>query len=319
VVPPVSLLWDLLKRLANRNQNKPTGGFVMDRRILCAGVAVLASSFLLLTGVASAHGNGSPSLVAKGTCEVTSLPSFMAQGEFSEEATVGDVIEVSCDPFTYSAGATVTVTASQLYSRCHEITWYQPNVEGYPYTSTGRSVTLKLDVDGNANVGLIAGPHCMVGESLITVDENESPYETYTTDFNVVPTENTTQSLKLLPESQVEDDQSSAVVTIAQAEFSKASEDRVRIGAGQLYDRCKDGEKIVYVKENRETSADSPEDLDAIKLDDNGNGFVLLEGTDSCAEGPSVFEADLEESPYTTIPGPGEPNPTFTVEAPKER
>jgi len=48
-----------------------------------------------------------------------------------------------------------------------------------------------------------------------------------------------------------------------------------------------------------------------IYLDDNGNGFVVLEGTDSCAEGTSLIEADLEESPFTTETA------TFTVEAPR--
>src|SRR5437879_10606755 len=102
---------------------------VMDRRILCVGVAVLASSFLLLTGVASARGtstSASPT-VAPGTCEVKSLSSFVAQGEFASAASVGDVIEVSCDPYHYSNGAEVEVTASQLYDRCGQnLTWYLP-------------------------------------------------------------------------------------------------------------------------------------------------------------------------------------------------
>ena len=58
-------------------------------------------------------------------------------------------------------------------------------------TGYGRSFSVHLDVDGNANVGLIAGPNCMVGESLITLDENESPYETFTTSFQVLPSVNT--------------------------------------------------------------------------------------------------------------------------------
>ena len=50
---------------------------------------------------------------------------------------------------------------------------------------------------------------------------------------------------------------------------------------------------------------------DAIELDNNGNGFVVLVGSDSCAEGTSLIEADLEASPFTTETG------TFTVEAPR--
>jgi len=285
----------------------------MDRRKLCVGLAVLASSFLLLAGVASARTG--PAVTAPGTCKVVSLPSFIAQGEFASAATVGDVIEVSCDPYTYSQGGTVEVIASQLYDRCnHDISWYQPNVQGGgDETSYGRSVTLKLDVDGNANVGLIAGPKCMVGTSLITVDETEAPFETYTTAFEVLPAVNTAPGLTMEPSSQVEDQESSGVITIAEAEFSRASEEHVRIGAGQLYDRCQSDDHLNIIREDRYKAWNVSELTNAIELDNNGNGFVLLEGSDSCAEGPSLIEADLESSPFTTYES------TFTVESPRPR
>ena len=98
-------------------QPNPLGGMVMDRRILCVGFAVLASSFMLLTGVASARG-ASPTLELKpGACKVNTLPSFVAQGEFGSAATVGDVIEVSCDPYVYSNGAEVEVTATEVHAK----------------------------------------------------------------------------------------------------------------------------------------------------------------------------------------------------------
>jgi hypothetical protein len=283
---------------------------------------VLASSLLLLAGSAAAHGTSSaitPSTSTTG-CTVKSLPSFMAQGEFGNAATVGDVIEVSCDPYTYSAGAEVTVTASQLFSRCHEVTWYKPNENGEDEITSGRSVNLKLDVNGNSNVGLIAGPHCMVGESLITVDENSSPYETYTTSFQVLPTANTPQGLTITPETQVEDQESSGVVTIASAEFTKASEGHVRLGAKQLFSRCQNGDHLEIVKMDRTVVEEAPELLNAIELDNNSNGFALLMGTDSCSDGKSLIEADLEESPFTTLDTlSGEPAGTFTIEAPRVR
>jgi len=287
---------------------------VMDRRRLCVGVAVLASSLMLLTGVASARGGAAPSFTPSGNCKVVSLPSFIAQGEFASSATVGDVIEISCNPLSYSQGAPVEVIAAQLYQRCgNEISWYKPNENGQDEITTGRSVTLKLDVDGNANVGLIAGPNCMVGESLISVDENEPPYDTYTESFQVNPAANTPAGLTMLPEKQVEDQESSGVVTLAEAEFSQASEKHVRIGAGQLYNRCHNGDKLEIVRENRQVIEEQPELLNAIELDNNGNGFVLIMGTDSCAEGPSLIESDLESSPFTTQ------TDTFTVLPPQVR
>ena len=286
----------------------------MDGRKLGAGLMVLASSLLLLVGTASAHGTvKGAGTEGEGSCTVKSLPSFIAQGEFENAASVGDIIEISCDPYVYSAGAEVTLTASQLYSRCHYITWYDPNNEGYYYTGEGRTFSVHLDVDGNANVGLIAGPKCMVGESLITLDENESPYETFTTSFQVLPSVNTPQGLYVEPASQVEDAESSGVVTSIQAEFSHASEQYVRLGYGQLYDRCERHDKTILVKANRETVTGEREALEAIELDNNGNGFALLLGSDSCAEGTSLIEGDLESSPFTTETG------TFTVLPPQVR
>jgi len=286
----------------------------MHGRKIGVGLVVLVASMLLSVGSAGAHGSAAPTgSSGTGTCTVKSLPSFMAQGEFGNAATVGDVIEVSCDPYTYSAGEEVTVTASQLYSRCHEVSWYKPNEKGEDEITYGRSVNLALDVNGNANVGLIAGPHCMVGESLITLDENSAPYETFTTSFQVLPTANTPQSLIITPATQVEDQESSGVVTIAQAEFKGASEALVRLGAKQLFDRCAKGDHLEIVKINREVTEEHYELLKAFELDNNGNGFVLLMGTDSCAEGKSLIEADLEEPNFETLTA------GFTIEAPRVR
>ena len=107
------------------------------------------------------------------------------------------------------------------------------------------------------------------------------------------------------------------MITIAQAEFPGNSEKSVRIGVEQLYDRCQEG-GLYIVLPNTDGSRGrqwrtAGELLDAIYLDNNGNGFVLLVGVDSCAEGTSLIEADLESSPFTTETG------TFTVEAPRPR
>jgi hypothetical protein len=267
------------------------------------------------------------------TCLIHSLPSFIAQGEFATSATVADVIEVECNPFVYGTGASVTITAAQLGSRCQEITWYVPDEPGGDTSGqlvadagfvsrSGTSVTLHLDVDGNANVALIAGPHCMAGESLITLDEDESPYETFTTSFQVLPAGPTPQGLYVTPSSQVEDATSSGVATIVQAEFARAPEAKVRLGAGQLYSRCQRAPHLIWVRENRELVV-GPELADghAVELDNDGNGFALALGSTSCAEGRSLIEGDLEQSPFTTLaaeftvlpPQPTE-EPSFSIE-----
>ncbi len=100
---------------------------------------VLASSMLLLAGTASAHGAVQATTSGQ-RCTVESLPSFVAQGEFGNAASVGDVIEVSCNPYTYGTDQEVTITASQLNSRCNNITWYTPNdTRTRPARATGRA------------------------------------------------------------------------------------------------------------------------------------------------------------------------------------
>jgi hypothetical protein len=37
-----------------------------------------------------------------------------------------------------------------------------------------------------------------------------------------------------------------------------------------------------------------------LKLDNNGNAFVILLGEESCASGESIIEASLESAPYTS-------------------
>jgi hypothetical protein len=269
----------------------------MERRNLVAGLTVIASSFLLLAGTASnAAAAPGPS------CTVKSLPSFVAQGEsqFGTPAMVADVIEISCNPSVYSTGLPVSVSADQLYKRCGgNLKWIDPNDEGSPKWGYGSSFDeIHLDVDGNANVVAIGGPQCMPGESLITLDQEKPPYETFTTSFQVLPSKPTAEGLTILPESQVEDANSSGVIAIAEVEMPEAGEEAVRIGAPQLYDRCHGGFYIIGQGPDQWTNG--KELLDAIHLDNDGNGFAILKGTDSCLSGSSLIEADGEEN-YVTL------------------
>src|ERR1700732_3230554 len=58
-----------------------------------------------------------------------------------------------------------------------------------------------------------------------------------------------------------------------------------------------------------------------VPLDNDGNAFVIAIGDASCAEGPSLIEADLEAKPFTTFTTnvtvqPPQPTaePAFTIE-----
>ena len=228
----------------------------------------------------------------------------------SNQATVGDIIEVECNPFVYGTGSKVTVIASQLYSRCDsDIEWIIPN----PYdTSDGRSVELTLDADGNATVALIAGPDCQAGESLVSLHMDEGEYNSYTTSFTVLPPNDTALGVTAMPSHQVEDSESSSIATLVEAEFPGAAEAYVRVGSEELYRRCALDPNLHWIREDRsETTGPEINDEDGVQLDNNGNGFVIAVGDASCAPGTSLIEADLEEKPFTTL------TTEFTVESPK--
>lgn len=285
----------------------------MARRTLGAGLMVLASSLLLLVGTASAHETATPAgeETAKGQCTVTSLPDFVAQGEFKTTATVADVIEVGCDPAEYGTGSVVSVTASQLFSRCNgDITWYIPNP--YKVLPPAGGVKLTLDADGNATVVLIAGPKCAAGESMITVHEVMEPFESFTTPFTVLPPNDTEKGVFALPARQIEDAESSAVGTIFEAEFPGASEDKIRFGSEELFARCRRTPHLHWITEER-TELKGVSEVTKLTLDDNGNIFVLAIGDASCYPGASLVEADLESKPFKTE------TTDFTILSPKPR
>jgi hypothetical protein len=279
----------------------------MKSRNLGVGLAVLASSLFLLVGTASARGTGVVT-TSSNTCVVHSEPSFTAQGEFATSATVADIIEVECNPTVYGTESKIKITAGQLYSRCKgKLTWFVPN----PYTrSEGRGVTVALDADGNATVAVLTGPGCEAGETLISAHMEEEPFETFTTAFSVLPPVKTTPGVFPMPATQVEDSLSSAVATVVEVEFAAGSEKKVRIAAEELYARCRVAPHLHWIRMNGEEEANVSE-VREVQLDNDGNAFVIAIGDASCAEGPSLIEADLEMKPFTTFTNP------FTIEAPK--
>ncbi len=273
--------------------------------------------FAVAPGSALAQGavarSATPSAAPKppATCVIHSLPSFVAQGEDlsgndgesaipgNTEAMVADVIEVECNPTLYGTGSKIKVTANQLYTRCQSsLTWYVPN----PFSETvdARGVTLRLDADGNATVALRAGPECAAGESLITAHMEEEPFESFTTSFSVLPPVTTAPGVFALPAAQVEDSSSSAVATIIEAEFPGGSEKLVHIASEELFHRCQVAPHLRWIRMNGATEVGVSE-VDDVQLDNDGNAFVIAIGDGSCAEGPSLIEADLLSKPFTTF------------------
>jgi hypothetical protein len=273
---------------------------------------VLMGSLVLLVGTASAHSAHAAGLKTgpSKTCAIHSFATFVAQGEFKTTATVADIIEVECNPVEFGTGSEIEVTASQLFTRCKgKDLWIVPN----PFKTVANklSIKLKVDADGNATVGIIAGPECSPGESLISVHELEEPFETATTSFTVLAPKNTKEELLTLPAAQVEDAGSSAVITVAELEVTGGSEKKYRVASPELFARCRVKPHLHWFNEEKKESKEVRE-VKGEKLDNNGNGFVVIVGDSSCAEGKSLIEADLESKPFTTY------TTEFLVEAPRE-
>ncbi len=323
----------------------------MERRNLWAGTLVLIASLLLMAGSASAHGTVVPATekAESPNCKIFTLPGLMRQGEFGNVGSVGDIVTVECNPAVFPGGTVVEISDAQLESRClgldnglfHGILWLDPNEFslGLPTDSTGNSIDVELDGDGNVNVGLVAGPNCAVGGTVISghteVGKGNTTVESFAAGFAVEPAKPSTEGVTVMPKEQVEDEESSSVATLIQAEYG-STEAKVRVAAPELFSRCEVGPdgiteaKVIWLRPNFENGSIEegkgpvgdgkelvggtklvPGGDEALKTDDDGNAFVIAIGGESCKPGKSYFEADEEESPFNTE------EPSFTIKAPQ--
>jgi hypothetical protein len=317
----------------------------MERRNLWEGTLLLICSFVALAGSASAHPTVVPQIekAEPTNCALSTAVGLMRQGEFGNVGSVGDVVSVECNPAVYPGGTVVEISDAQLESRClglggpgfHGIAWVDPNEfsGGFTTISTGNAIDVELDGDGNVNVALVAGPNCAVGGTVISghtqPGKGNTTVESFAAGFAVEPAKPSTEGVTVTPESQVEDEGSSSVATLIQAEFG-SSEAKVRVAAPELFSRCEvpqvggTEDKVIWLRPDFEGAgpvglgkelaggtALVPGGDEALKTDNDGNAFVIAIGAESCKPGKSYFEADLEESPFTTE------EPSFTIQAPQ--
>ena len=116
------------------------------------------------------------------------------------------------------------------------------------------------------------------------------------------------------PESKIEGENYSDVATIAQVEFPPVfAEEPVYIDFAQLYSRCHNYPKteVITMGDRGVPEVNSGTESETLYLDNDGNAFAVLVGNSSCASGPSLIEASLENAPYTTL------ETTFTIEPPR--
>ncbi len=292
----------------------------MERRSLLAGLAVLVVCLASLAGTASARTVGAkkPAGDEPPTCIITSLPSFVDQGEFTTSSSVADIVEVSCNPeFGFQ---TVKLSDEELFSRCRgNMSWSEAPVFE---PTEGPTTTIKLDGGGNGSAVVWAGPGCASGETLVSAHLQVAPFTTVTTNFEVLPPKVTTPGVSALPPISVEDNVESSVATIVEVEFpSVYAEQFVNVSAEQLFARCGLAPKVEWIGPDENLISPAPDGGEqvedpigaesvSVQLDNDGNAFVVLFGGPSCASGDSAIEASLEKAPYTTY------TTEFTVGAP---
>jgi len=283
----------------------------MERRSLLAGLmALVLVGVLSLAGSASARTTIKKKSVEEPTpmCIIASLPSFVDQGEFAEASSVADIVEVSCNPeFGFQ---TVKLSDQELFNRCKDSMSWSEAPEFEP--TEGPTTKIKLDGGGNGSAVVWAGPGCAAGETLVSAHLEVPPFTTVTTNFEVLAPRVTPPGVYALPATSVEDNVLSSVATIVQVEFpSVYAEQDVNIAAEQLFARCGVGPKVEWIGPDEKVDGIGVEGISKVKLDNDGNAFVVLLGGPSCASGESEIEASLEVAPFTTF------TTDFTVKAPE--
>jgi len=280
----------------------------MDRRSILGGLIVMVGSLFTLTGTAAAHGQKNHE---GPICQLKTLPAFVDQGEFTEHSSIADIVEVHCN--AEYGGTSVKISSQQLYNRCKgDLYWLTPS----PYKNTEKSASIGkvvLDDAGNAVVAVEGGPGCTEGESIISVHMEQSPGSTVMEAFTVLSPRDTKPGVFALPSWQVEDSIDSSVALIVQVEFpSKYAEDEVNVSDEQLYTQCQVGKRLTWIGPDGGAKLFKQEvESVKLKLDDNGNAFVVLFGEESCFSGESTIEASLESAPYKTY------TTQFTVKSPR--
>ncbi len=272
-----------------------------SKALLGAALVVLVS--LTQAGTASA-------LTPSAPCSLATVSSFVASGEFGEASSIADVLEVQCEK-VYS-GVPVRITANPLYFRCQrKLVWSAPT----PYTPvSGSGYTVKLDGNGRALAVVWGGPGCAAGESLISAHMEVAPYATVTTEFTIQGPMATPEGVFALTpngkSSEVESSTSSSVAAIVDVEFPPVNaEQPVHISAEGLFSQCHS--KLRWVGADAKEIANEVASVSGVKLDDDGNAFVVVLGGPSCAAAAGEIVAFLETAPLTRK------TTTFTVLPPQ--
>lgn len=297
---------------------KARGGFESGRALLAVVLVLLAAALMLVTPAAvraqAARRAVSAALVEakeEPACKVTANPGDVIDiGELAHASSIATILEVECE--ARFSEKMVRIASNELWSKCDKkLKWIVASPalhEPSAGENEGKEIEAELDDDGNATVALIGGPSCAAeGGALVTVDLGAGTRPTTSTEVIIESPRTTPEGLSLYPDyggkigpGAIESATDSSLVGLAVIEFPPGyAEEEVSVTDRQLFEKCDLPPKIRWFNEGAEKIAEGVEAT--TRLDDDGNAFVVFEAGESCKAGHTLFEASLEEPPFTTL------------------
>ena len=288
---------------------------VMERRNLLAGLVVLVVSMFVLAGTASAHSSHQSKKVntvtleeehEEAACKIVASPSRMIDmGEFAQHSSIATIFEVECKA-TY-AEKFVRIASNELWAKCDgHLLWLTSSPTGST-ENKGKEFKAELDDAGNAEIAVLGGPSCAAeGGALVTLDLESGTHPTTTTEVTIEEPRVTKPGITLYPEpasghvGAIENSVYSDLLGLAVIEFPPGyAEETVSVSDRQLFEKCKLlPPHIAWLGED---AVPAGAGLEAhVTLDNDGNAFVVFLAGASCKSGTTLFEASLEEPPFTT-------------------
>jgi len=270
-------------------------------------------SMFVLAGTASAHSSHQSKKVnavtleeehEEAACKVVASPSrVIDMGEFAEHSSIATIFEVECKA-TY-AEKFVRIASNELWAKCDGHLEWVASAVGLPDPS-GKEFKAELDDAGNAEIAVFGGPSCAAeGGALVTVDLESGTHPTSTTEVTIEEPRVTRPGITLYPEpatghvGAIENSVTSSLLGLAVIEFPPGyAEETVSVTDRQLFEKCKVAPHITWIGEDATPVGTGVEAN--VTLDNDGNAFVVFLAEESCKSGTTLFEASLEEPPFTT-------------------
>jgi hypothetical protein len=284
------------------------------------GIVRLSVAFatvsLLIGGLSVTAGAKVPKPKPKATPQimVTASPNPVVETSTSNVAVV---IQVESNPS--NAGSNVTISSTQLSSRCATTNFHTFNSGVH-----AGSITITLDNDGNALV-ILNATDCAPGSALIDASLDAPPFSTAITKLVIEPPQVTAPGLHVFPNPEVEAGDGVAAVAPAVANVASEAEfvfyietnpvyaeQSASITSDQLTERCGGGsiwENSAGTFVAAFDSAAAANGVVAIStafgdsIDNDGNYVFDFWGS-SCAAGKSVVIAEI-----------GAGGPTYSAQA----